>query len=159
MRCNQDNSMTFSQTSIFTKTLRHLGATIPLAAAALVTATFPTHASLWRQAASPLPIQAAGDISNPQAFETSKRLIVAGSVNPAFRTPAAHVDVQLVGRSGQILAEEIDRLTWSHPRTAGGRHGNYRFTGGFPLDVARQAARIIVTFKSSPHSQCDTSKS
>jgi hypothetical protein len=124
-----------------------------MAAAAAITAA-STHASPFKQTDSALPIQAADNISNPRAFETSRRLIVAGSVNPALRSPSAHVDVQLVGSSGQILAEKVDRLTWPHPRTGGGRHGNCSFTGGFPLDVARQAARIVVSFKSGPHSKC-----
>jgi hypothetical protein len=151
--------MTFFQYSFVTNRLRARRAGLPLALVAAAFATTAAQASFLKAADSPLPIRTWGAVSSPRAFETSSRLVVTGAVRPALRTPSAHVDVQIVGRSGQVLAEKVDALEWSHPRTAGGRHGDYRFTEGFPLDVARQAAGIVVSFKTGTHAKCAAASS
>ncbi len=104
---------------------------------------------------SPLPIQSTHSIASSRAFETGRNLIVAGHATPALRTPAAHIDVQLVGPGGRVIATETDTLSWRHPRTAASRSRAATFTGGFPLGLARQAERIVITYQSGPHADCN----
>lgn len=115
----------------------------------------------FRKADSPLPIKTldatGGEIASTRAFETSDRLYVAGSMRRSIghRPPAgAHVDIQLLDKNGHILAEKQDEIdSPAHPRTAGGRSHRYRssYVASFPLDLARQAASIRVSYHPKSH--------
>jgi len=119
---------------------------------------FPTLDSFFKQADSPLPVITAqgntGKVSSSHAFETSDRLYVTGSVRPFFLSPFTHVDVQFIGRNGQILAEKKDGIVPAHPRTARSRNGSYSYVGSFPLGLAHQAAGVRAVYRNNAHSKC-----
>lgn len=115
--------------------------------------------SYIRQADSSLPIQAihsgTGQVMSFRAFETADRLYVAGATKGRFLNPSAHVDIQLIGNNGQIIAQEQDDIDLAHPRTTRGRHGPQSYVASFPLSEARQASRIRVTYHNESHSDDD----
>lgn len=115
--------------------------------------------SYIRRADSPLPIEAihsgTGRVMSFRAFETTDRLFVAGTTKGRFLNPSAHVDIQLIGRNGQIIGQEEDDIDLAHPQTTRGRHGRQRYVASFPLSEARQAARIRVTYHSESHPDND----
>lgn len=109
-----------------------------------------------KQKNSALPLEAApansGEVVSFRAFETDERLYVAGSAKPfRFRT-GTHVDVQLLDRQGQVIAERRDDIVPAHPRTAHGRGGRYSYVASFPLDVARNAAKVRIVCHAEHHS-------
>jgi len=114
--------------------------------------------SFFRTADSPLPIETlnatGGEIANTRAFETSDRLYVAGSMKKRIGYHAlssAHVDVQLLDAQGRVLAGKQDDIDHAHPRTARGRIGRSTYVASFPLELARQAASIRVSYHLKPH--------
>jgi hypothetical protein len=120
-------------------------------ACASVSSFFPT-------TDSPLPIETlhatGGEIASARAFETSDRLYVAGSMRKRIGYHAlstAHVDVQLLDAQGRVLAEKQDDIDHAHPRTASGRIGNSTYVASFPLELARQAASIRVSYHLKSH--------
>lgn len=126
------------------------------AKALLIAATLPACASLrghFKQVDSPLPIEtvhaSAGQIANARAFESSDKLYVTGSMQRGYGYAlhyAGHVDVQLVDPDGRVVAEKLDDIESSgaiHERMSGMR---YRYVASFPLGVARQAAKIRMTY-------------
>lgn len=128
--------------------------------AVLVIASLSACASnSWtKQADSGLPIEAihsgSGAIVSFRAHETSDRLYVAGSAKPHQLMRPTHVDIQLVGSDGRVLAEKTDDLdSPMHPRTARGRNGSQSYVASFPLSEARQAAKIRVIYHGSAHSE------
>ncbi len=113
----------------------------------------------FRQADSPLPIEISdatgGKVASTHAFETSDSLYVAGSMRRSIghQPPlAAHVDIQLLDESGRILAEKQDGIDSSgHPRTPQGRSRASRYVASFPLDLARQASSLRVSYHLERH--------
>ncbi len=114
-----------------------------------------------RKADSPLPIETldatGGKIASTRAFETSDRLYVAGSMRRSIghRPPVgAHVDIQLLDKNGNVLAEKQDEInSHVHPRAAGGLNHRLKssYVASFPLDLARQAASIRVSYHPKSH--------
>lgn len=105
-----------------------------------------------------MPIQTidatGGEITSTRAFEASDRLYVAGSMRKGgvyHKPAAAHVDVQLLDAGGNILAEDQDDIDSAHPRTAHGRSGRSSYVASFPLEVARQAVSIRVSYHPESH--------
>ena len=102
---------------------------------------------------SPLPLEIAdgthGHIESTRAFETRGALYVAGTMHkpPGHHIPkAAHVDIQLIGPDGRILAEKQDDISPQHPRLSGARTGKYSYVASFPLETARQAKKVRVSY-------------
>ena len=141
------------------------GIKIPLSIAATAVAMMALSAcasfdTLFRQTESRLPIESfdlpAGQIASAQAFETSEALYVAGTMRKSSGSPipiAAHIDIQLIGRDGQVLAEKQDDLGPAHPRVTGARSRRYPYAASFPLDVAKQAVKIRVSYHLSQHAR------
>lgn len=109
--------------------------------------------SLINTGASPLPLETVdtthGHIESTRAFETRDALYVAGSMHKPLghHLPAtAHVDVQLIGRDGRVLAEKQDDITPQHPRLSGARGGKHSYVVSFPLATAREAKKIRVSY-------------
>ena len=108
---------------------------------------------------SPLPIAVAharsGTIANAGAFETSDRLFVSGHVQhfPGYHLPVtAHVDIQLIGTDGQVLADKQDDIDFTaHPRTTAGHSRRASYVASFPIEQARQAVGIRVTCHLESH--------
>lgn len=112
-------------------------------------------ATRFRHANSTLPIEIvptdSSRIVTTRAHETSDRVYVAGSARPD-RFGQTHVDVQLIGSDGQVVAEdchELDAIV--HPRTARARSGNQNYVTSFPLNEARQAVKIRVFAHQGEH--------
>lgn len=111
--------------------------------------------SFFKQADSALPIEVvnagSGQIRSFRAHETSDRLYVAGTAKPFFLKETTHVDVQLIGPAGNVIAEERDDIDRVHPRTARARHGYHSYVASFPLGEARRALKIRVIYHGDAH--------
>lgn len=141
-------------------TIRNIFSLVKAGLAVTALAALPACASSsWtRQANSGLPIEAvhspSGVIMSFQAHETSDRLYVAGRAKPHQLLQPMHVDIQLIGADGRLLAEKTDSLDGPrHPRTGSGRHGHRSYVASFPLSEARQAVKIRVVYHAGPHSK------
>lgn len=118
-----------------------------------------------RSQGSPLPINTSnttgGFVASTRAFETSERLYVAGSLHRPrgyHFASAAHVDVQLLDQSGRILAEDQDDIDLiANPRTTGNRSRRSSYVVSFPLDLARRAASIRVSYHQQSHGELNSS--
>ena len=86
-----------------------------------------------------------------RAHETSARLYVAGIAKPFYLKTTTHVDVQLIGPGGNVIAEKQDDIDPVHPRTARSRGGHQSYVASFPLSEARHAARIRVIYHGEAH--------
>lgn len=131
---------------IFIKTLR-------LGAVAGIIALTGCAGTLIKQGGSPLPMETIdtthGHIESTRAFETKDALYVAGTMHkpPGHQLPkTAHVDVELIGANGRVLAEKHDKLSPSHPRLSGGQGRKHSYVVSFPLETARQAVKIRVRY-------------
>lgn len=113
--------------------------------------------SIFKMSASVLPIEtidSTGGKVDVHAYETSGRLYVSGHLQKSFgrHIPhAAHVDVQLVDKTGRVISEKNDDIAPSHPITGGGRTGQIPYVASFPLKEARQATKIIVRYDLNIH--------
>jgi hypothetical protein len=111
----------------------------------------------FKQADSPLPIEVlhtgSGQIMSFRAHETSDRLYVAGIARPFYLKSTTHVDVQLIGPAGNVVAEKQDDIDRVHPRTERSRGGHYSYVASFPLSEGRHAARIRVIYHGDAHSK------
>lgn len=125
-------------------------------------AILPACASIssnFRQSDSTLPIQVTdstgGLIASTRAFETSDRLYVAGNMHRSIWrkiTASAHVDVELISGNGQVIAskqDDIDEKTRSRYVQRWNRR--YAYVASFPLEIARSAVSIRVTYDLNPH--------
>ena len=114
-------------------------------------------ASFFKQTDSFLPIEVvhsgSGQIMSFRAHETSHRLYVAGIAKPFYLKSTTHVDVQLIGPAGNVIAEERDDIDPAHPRTARSRSSHHSYVASFPLSEARNAARIRVIYHGDAHSK------
>jgi hypothetical protein len=113
--------------------------------------------SSWlKQAHTSLPIETVhsgtGAVMSFRAHETSDRLYVADLAKPHQLMKPMHVDVQLIGAGGRIIAEKSDDLDspW-HPRSSSGRHRHHSYVASFPLGQARQAEKIRVVYHEGDH--------
>ena len=113
--------------------------------------------SFFKQADSALPIEVvhagSGKVISFRAHETSDRLYVAGSAKTFCPKSTTHVDVQLVGPAGNVIAEKQDDIDRAHPRTARSRGGRHSYVASFPLSAARDAAKIRVICHGDAHSK------
>jgi len=107
---------------------------------------------------SSLPIEAVdaapGRSFSTRAFETEHTLFVTGHMQKpgGSHIPApAHVDVQLIGKDGRVLAEEQIGIDPVHPRTSRALSSRHSFVAGFPIDLARKAAKIRVRYHLQTH--------
>lgn len=131
---------------IFTKYLR-------LGAVAGVVGLTGCASTLIKQGASPLPLETIdtthGHIETTRAFETKDALYVTGTMHkpPGHHLPkAAHVDVELIGANGRVLAEKQDNISPKHPRLSGSQGRKHSYVVSFPLETARQAVKIRVRY-------------
>jgi hypothetical protein len=114
--------------------------------------------SFFKSADSSLPIEtvdaSSGQIVSARAFETSDRLYVAGQMQKLFGytvPPAAHVDIQLINGDRGIIAEKQDSIREVSPREQNARNRLYSYVASFPLEIARQATSIRVTYSPFSH--------
>ena len=129
---------------------------IGIAATTLASLPACAYSSWIKQRDSGLPIEAvhsgSGIIMSFRVHETSDRLYVTGRAKPHQLTRPMHVDIQLVGASGRVIAEKTDDLhSFKHPRTASGSHGHRSYVASFPLTDARQAVKIRVVYHGDYH--------
>lgn len=98
---------------------------------------------------------APGKIATVRAFESRHKLYVTGTAgrSSGHAIPAGtHIDIELLGPDGRAIASQRKRLFPAHPRHEQRRGGRYSFTAGFPLEAARQAASIRVSYHPASHS-------
>lgn len=112
--------------------------------------------SFSAQKDSPLPIEAVhsntGAVLSTRAYETSDKLYVAGSARKRPLKAGGHVDIQLIGSNGNVIAEKKDSINAMHPRPGGGKRSSDSYVANFPLSEASEAVKIRVTFHSGSHS-------
>ncbi len=107
---------------------------------------------------SPLPLEAVdaapGSSFSTRAFETENSLFVTGHMHKQrgshIPTPA-HVDVQLIGKDGGVLAEELIDIDPVHPRSSRAMTGRQSFVARFPIDQARKASKVRVKYHLKSH--------
>jgi hypothetical protein len=111
-----------------------------------------------RKAGSRLPIDVVnpggGRLAATRAYETGTRLYVMGSFQRTVgqHLPvSAHVDIQLLDARGKILATQGEDIDAKHPRFGQASGNRFSYTVSFPLETARQAARIRVLFHERLH--------
>jgi len=108
-----------------------------------------------KQADSLLPIEVlhsgGGQIMSFRAHETSERLYVSGSTRKHKLSNSAHVDIQLIGPSGKVIAEDQNDINSMRPRPGGGKRFTDCYVVSFPLSEARKAEKIRVIYHSSAH--------
>jgi hypothetical protein len=113
-----------------------------------------------RQSEAALPIETvvsrSGQVMSFRAHETSNRLYVNGQAKSPPLTRPMHIDVQLIGADGQVIAEKSDDLDAPrHPRVSSGRHGRQPYVASFPLSEARRAVKIRVLYHERHRGQHD----
>jgi len=146
--------MNFFLTTLFSNRLsQFLTATI-----AVMPLTACSSLDTWfKQANSPLPIEVqhsgSGQIMSSRAHETSGRMYVAGSARKHPLSNTAHVDVQLIGSSGNVIAEDQNDINPMHPRPGGGKRFTDSYVVSFPLSEAREAVKIRVIYHGGAHSK------
>lgn len=128
------------------------------AAAVTVALAFSACSSLksWSErATSPLPIEVtpsgASQKLSVYTYEISERLYVAGTARKPALTNPVHVDVQLISRSGRVVAERQYDIDPARAALGGGRRSDDTYVASFPLSEARQASRIRITYHNSNH--------
>lgn len=108
-----------------------------------------------KQASSSLPMEiihgGSGQIVSFRAHETSNRLYVAGTARPILLKSTTHVDVQLIGPGGNIIAERKYDIEPLHPRSTWSRGGHRSYVASFPLSEAPRAAKIRVIYHGEAH--------
>lgn len=108
-----------------------------------------------KRADSPLPIEVrhsgSGRILGFRAHETSDRLYVAGSARKQKLSNSAHVDIQLIGSSGNVVAEDRSDIKPMRPAHGGGKRFTDSCVVSFPLSEARKAVKIRVTYHGASH--------
>ena len=114
----------------------------------------------FKLADSPLPIEVqhsgGGQVLSFRAHETSDRLYVAGSARKHKLSNSAHVDIQLIGPSGNVIAEDQDDINPTDSAPGGGKRFTDSYVVSFPLSQARQAVKIRVTYHSCSHSKVNS---
>ena len=136
-----------------------------LLATAVALAAFPACAALksvFKTADSPLPVERvhspSGRIASVRAFESRDKLYVAGSMQRTTGYAihyAAHVDIELIGRDGQVVAEKEDDIDAVSPRQERARQARYSYVASFPLSEAHQAVKIRVAYHSAKHASAN----
>ena len=116
-------------------------------------------ASFDKRANSPLPVEAvnapSGRIESVRAYESGDTLFVTGFMRRKSSYTVnypVHADIQLIGKNGKVLTEKQDYIeTVSSLRRLQSQSGSYSFRTSFPLDQARQAVAIRVTYHATAH--------
>ncbi len=106
------------------------------------------------QKSSSLPVETSPSVASARVIKGDDKVYVTGRVKQTLGRPvtlASHVDVQLVGSNGQILAEIQDTISPMHPRIARLRNGQYPFTVSFPASEAAAARYVVVQYHSTAH--------
>lgn len=134
---------------------------IGIAGATLASLPACASSSWIKQADSALPIEAvhsgSGTILSSRAHETSDRFYVAGRAKPHQLMEPMHVDIQLIGAGGRVIAEKTDDLDWPRqPRSGSGRRGRQSYVASFSLNEARQAVKIRVVYHGDDHREEDS---
>lgn len=97
---------------------------------------------------------AHGEIASLRSFQSGSTLYVTGSLqrSPGYAIPRkAHVDIELIDRSGRVIASQKDRIESVHPKHDNRRGGRYSFAASFPIEVARGSDRIRVIYHVDSH--------
>lgn len=102
-----------------------------------------------------LPVKTTGNIASAKAFESRGSVYVSGTVRKPFghHLPhSAHVDIELLDASGQVIATRQDGIQAVHPRHERRRGGQYSFTLGFPKGEVGETQAIRVIYHAHSHS-------
>lgn len=124
--------------------------TLLAASVALVAAT----ASAELQQASAIPIKTGPSVASARLVENGDKVYVTGRVKHTHGRPitlASHVDVQLLGSRGQVIAEVQDAISPMHPRISRLRNGQYPYTVSFPSSELAAAKQVVVQYHSTAH--------
>jgi hypothetical protein len=103
---------------------------------------------------NPLLIQTSPSVASARVVPSGDKVYVTGRVAYTHGRPvtqAAHVDVQLLGSRGQVIAEVQDSITPMHPRISRLRNGQYPYTVSFPSSQVAVARQVVVQYHSTAH--------
>jgi len=117
-------------------------------------APFAVTATADLQNASAIPIQTGPSISSARLIESGDKVYITGRVKHTHGRPvtlASHVDVQLLGSRGQVIAEVQDSISPMHPRISRLRNGQYPYTVSFPSSEIATARQVVVQYHSAAH--------
>jgi hypothetical protein len=106
---------------------------------------------------SSLPVRVGSGqaaLSSLRTHDQNGRVTVAGSARPVPGTSGNHVDIELLGADGRVVAQKTERIATGHPRGSRARHGSDSFVASFPAETSRQAASVRVSFHGGAHSDC-----
>jgi hypothetical protein len=150
----------FANSQIFQSWISSLLKTIAIATglASLVGCSSINIPSRTQNSSLPITVTHAisGTIASARTYETSDRLYVSGQVRHfrGYHLPlSAHVDIQLIGKDNRILAEKQDQIDLTaHARTNAWRNQRVSYVASFPVDLARRASAIHVTYHLETHS-------
>jgi hypothetical protein len=147
---------TSPRNTLYRRSLRFAKIAGALTALAALTACASV-GNFLRTTDSPLPVETldstGGLFSSTRAYESSDRLYVSGHMQKSFgrHIPcAAHVDVRLIDKRGRVIAEKMDDIDPSYPKS-GSRSDHISYVASFPASEARQAAKIIVRYHLDGH--------
>lgn len=133
---------------VFTRARRAIFAALAVAALAACATT-----------STPLRVETVGSphggVGAPRTFVSGSKLYVSGSMKRhiGHALPgAAHVDIQLIGSDGRVIAEKQDEINPVHPRHDRRHMGRYAYVVSFPVELARQAVAVRVSYHPSSHS-------
>ena len=107
------------------------------------------------RAESPLPIEVvqgdSGRLTSLSAREIDGRLYVFIRARENPMRMQTHVDIELIGLSGQVIAGRRGAVEAVHPAVGGGRRAFGVWVASFPSRDARRASKIRVTHHDKPH--------
>ena len=111
--------------------------------------------SFLRQANSSLPLEVihggSGQIMSFRAHETLRPTLYHRNRHAFSLKSTTHVDVQLIGPGGDVIAEKQDDIGPVHTRAGWSRSGRHSYVASFLLSDAHQAARIRVIYHGGAH--------
>lgn len=124
---------------------------------AAVLVALETGCASSQKTSQPLPLEVVGSntgaLQAPRVFERDGRLFVSGRIARTTGThlhQAAHVDVQLLGPGGRVLAEQEYDIEAPHPRSFGTK-GRLAFQVSFPGNVAGDARKVRISYRPVGH--------
>lgn len=128
----------------------HTISCILLAAAVAAFSACASRQAYSNQAGSSLPLEtsssSSGKVASIQAYERADRLYVAGMATQHPLSGRAHVDIQLIGTNGAVIAEKRDEIYSPHSASGGGKRYRDSYIASFPLAMAHRAQKVRVIY-------------
>jgi hypothetical protein len=99
-----------------------------------------------------------GEIASTWINTTDHKTYISGTVRPYLPiapTIGAHVHVELLGKNGELIQCRTDRLSSVSQRKRSSSQ-DHSYVVSFPVEEARKASRVRVSYFNKSHTRCDT---